>query len=237
MNEQSALLWEWRQKLIALLTEPLGSNGDNADGQEYNRSLETQGEAEAYLQAYAALLADRRETLTAERTLLAAHDVREVKARKTKAAKKAQASKLYGLNLDNIEEVPLEKLADADVLPEHEVMAKTLHDERKALLDNFDSSRAVKSIMVDLNNVAVSIFKEDDPEKVIAQGAVSKLRTLIVEQSKSGNVDAFIHTLLRVDVGKLIDRLQNDLAHLRRAFNERIACVISVLPSAYTHKP
>ncbi|KAI0742548.1 SNF2 family N-terminal domain-containing protein [Daedaleopsis nitida] len=202
LNEQSKLLWQWRQKLITLLTEPLGSSGADADGQEYNRSLETQGEAEAHLQAYAALLADRRETLTAERTLLAAHDVREVKARKTKAAQKAQASKDA---VADEEILDLDKIDEYDVLPEHQVMAKGLHDERKALLDNFDPGRAVKSIMVDLNNVAVSIRKDDDPERVIAQGAVAKLRSLIAQQ------------------GKLIDRLQSDLAHLRRAFNERIA--------------
>ena len=39
LNEQSRLLWQWRQKLIALLTKPLGGSGDDADGQEYNRSL------------------------------------------------------------------------------------------------------------------------------------------------------------------------------------------------------
>ena len=165
-------------KLIALLTQPLGSKGDDADGQEYSRSLETQGEAEAYLQAYAALLADRRETLTAERTLLAAHDVREVKARRTKAARKAEASEFANLN----EVVQLEKLDDQEVLPEHEVIAKTLNDERKALLEDFDPGRAIKSILVDLNHVAVNIAKKDDPEKIIAQEAVAKLRSLIAEQ-------------------------------------------------------
>ncbi|KAI0776695.1 SNF2 family N-terminal domain-containing protein [Trametes elegans] len=197
LNKQSELLWQWRTKLIALLTEPLGSTAQDADGQEYTRSLETQGEAEAYLQAYAALLADRRETLTAERTLLAAHDVREVKARKTKAARGARYQEPEGEGL--------EKLADHNVQPEHEVMLKTLNDERKALLDMSDPGRAVRSIMVDLNNIAVTIPREEDPEKVIAKGAVAKLRSLISDQ------------------GKLIDKLQNDLAHLRKAFNERIS--------------
>ena len=177
MNEQSQLLWQWRAKLISLLTQPLGANGEDVDGQEYTRSLDVQGEAEAYLQAYAALLADRRETLTAERTLLAAHDVREVKARKTKAA--------LGIRYMAQEEadlLELDKLEDHVVLPEHEVMLKTLNDERKALLEEFDPGRAVKSIMVDLNNVAVAIAREEAPEKIIAKGAVSKLRSLIAEQ-------------------------------------------------------
>ena len=180
LNEQSSLLWRWRQKLIALLTQPLGNSGEDADGQEYSRSLETQGEAEAYLQAYAALLADRRETLTAERTLLAAHDVREVKMRKTKAAFKAQSSKYE--TIKELEVLELDQLDDQEVLPEHLVIAKTLHDERKALLDDFDPGRAVKSILVDLNNVAVNIPKREDPEKVLAQEGVAKLRSLIAEQ-------------------------------------------------------
>ncbi|KAI0632763.1 SNF2 family N-terminal domain-containing protein [Trametes polyzona] len=200
LNEQSKLLWQWRSKLIALLTQPLGSKGEDADGQEYSRSLDTQGEAEAYLQAYAALLADRRETLTAERTLLAAHDVREVKARKTKAARGMRY-----LPEGEDEGAGLDWLQDHDVQPEHQVMLKTLNDERKALLDEFDPGRAVKTIMVELNTIAVGILKEDDPEKIIAKTAVGKLRSLIVEQ------------------GKLIDKLQNDLAHLRKAFNERIS--------------
>lgn len=58
-----------------LLTKKL-SPGDQADGQEYQRTLDDQGEAETYLQAYTALLADRRESLVNERTLLAAHDAR-----------------------------------------------------------------------------------------------------------------------------------------------------------------
>ncbi|KAI0334196.1 hypothetical protein GY45DRAFT_1318648 [Cubamyces sp. BRFM 1775] len=227
LNEQSTLLWEWRNKLISLLTQPLGARGEDADGQEYTRSLDVQGEAEAYLQAYAALLADRRETLTAERTLLAAHDVREVKARKTKAARG-----LRYMAEEEVELLDLDQLEHHDVLPEHEVMLKTLNDERKALVEEyerkallkeyerkallkeyerkallkeFDPGRAVKSIMVDLNNIAVAIAREEEPEKIIAKGAVSKLRSLIAEQSK------------------LIDKLQNDLAHLRRAFNERVS--------------
>ena len=182
LNKQSELLWEWRQQLIALLTQPLGSNDEGADGQEYARNLDAQGEAEAYLQAYAALLADRRETLTAERTLLAAHDVREVKARKMNAAQKKRAVLRGELEPDE-EPIVLDKLDDEGLRPEHQVMAKDLHDRRKDLLTEFDG-RAVKSIMVDLNNVAVSIPKKDDPEKILAQGAVAKLRSLIAGQSR-----------------------------------------------------
>ena len=76
LNVQSELLWQWRSRLHNLLTSKLISNDGEADGQEYQRSIDDQGEAETYLQAYSALLSDRRQALVNERTLLAAHDVR-----------------------------------------------------------------------------------------------------------------------------------------------------------------
>ncbi|CAL1697614.1 unnamed protein product [Somion occarium] len=197
LNEQSALLWRWRTRLIGLLTQSLTSGDDDADGQEYSRSLETQGEAETYLQAYAALLADRREALTSERTLLAAHDVKEKKARLTKAAKKAAAAAL--------EDEVLMQIGDIDPQPEHQVLQQQLNEERKHLLEDFNSSRALRSVMVDLNNVAARIIKDEDPEKIIAKDAASRLRQLLLEQAK------------------MMDKLQADLTLLRKAFNERIS--------------
>ncbi|CCM02285.1 uncharacterized protein FIBRA_04372 [Fibroporia radiculosa] len=200
LNEQSALLWQWRQKLIVLLTQSLTANNQDADGQEYARSLETQGEAEAYLQAYAALLADRREALTAERTLLATHDVREKFSRHTKAAQKAA-----GAVFEDVVMVPLEPLGEEHNLPEHEVLLRSLNEERKVLLEEFDPQRAVKSVMVDLHNIAARIYKQDDPEGFLIRDAVKRLRTLLADQAK------------------LMDRLQADLGQLRKAFNERIS--------------
>lgn len=176
LNKQSNLLWKWRCHLVALLTQPLTSTDQDADGQEYTRSLDTQGEAEAYLQAYAALLADRRESMTAERTLLAAHEVKETKARKTKAAAKAIAALL--------DEQEIIKIDEIDIQPEHQVIQKELSDERKALLEEFDTNRAIRSVMVDLNNIAAKIPKDDDPEKIIAKEGASDLRRLMAEQGK-----------------------------------------------------
>ena len=73
LNEQTKLLLQWRERLIDLLTQKITPE-DEADGQEYQRSLDSQAEVEVYIQAYAALIADRRESLINERTLLAAHD-------------------------------------------------------------------------------------------------------------------------------------------------------------------
>ncbi|KAK7680847.1 hypothetical protein QCA50_016157 [Cerrena zonata] len=197
LNEQSALLWEWRTRLIGLLTQSLTSDGDDADGQEYTRSLDTQGEAETYLQAYAALLADRREALTSERTLLAAHDDREKKTRKTKAAKKAAEAAL--------EEEVLLQIGDIDPQPEHQVLQQQLNDERKTLLEDFNNGRALRSVMVDLNNVAARISDDKNADKITAKEGASRLRKLLTEQAK------------------FMEKLSADLALLRKAFNERIS--------------
>lgn len=60
--------------MTELLTQKLTPGDEDADGQEYQRTLDDQGEAETYLMNYTSLLADRREALLQERTLLAAHD-------------------------------------------------------------------------------------------------------------------------------------------------------------------
>ena len=166
LNEQSALLWEWRTKIVGLLTQKLNSSGEQADGEEYARTLDTQGEAEVYMQAYAALLADRREAVAAERTLLAAHEGREIKTRKTNAATRAKLQAQENL------EVP----DDVEVQPQHEVLYAQLLEQRKELQL---SERALKSVLVDLSAVAARIPKENDPEKIIAREGAASLRALI----------------------------------------------------------
>jgi E3 ubiquitin-protein ligase SHPRH len=180
LNKQSTLLWEWRTKIYTLLTQKLVAGDDEADGQEYARTLDTQGEAETYLQAYAALLADRREVLVAERTLLAAHDAREKKLRHTKAAMKAAAAATALIsgargNLEIPEVIELQ--------PEHEALHKDLSATRKDLLMQFNG-RAVKSVMVDLSAVAIKIRKDEDPEKIIAKDGAAHLRQLINSQGQ-----------------------------------------------------
>ena len=175
LNEQSFRIWEWRTKIVALLSQKLNNNSDQADGEEYARALDTQGEVEIYLQAYASLLADRREAIIAERTLLAAHDSREKRKRQTKAALAATR----GVEQD----IGVEVLEDIEVQPEHEVLRKELHNERNDLYSQYPG-RAIKSILVDLSGVAASIHRDDDPEKVIARDGAQRLRALIANQSK-----------------------------------------------------
>lgn len=169
-------MWEWRTRIHALLTQRLAANDDQADGEEYSRTLETQGEAEIYMQAYAALLADRREAISAERTLLAAHDGREQKVRRTKAAARAAALAIP----DDEFEIP----EDVDVQPQHEVLHRELTEQRKEIHDQF-SGRALKSIMVDLTLVAARVASDKDLEKIIARDGANSLRTLIAQQGLS----------------------------------------------------
>jgi E3 ubiquitin-protein ligase SHPRH len=63
LNGQTDLLWEWRTRLITLLTQRLSTESDDVDGEEYSRTLDTQGEADTFLQAYSALVSDRRQGL------------------------------------------------------------------------------------------------------------------------------------------------------------------------------
>lgn len=218
LNEQSALLWQWRTKIVGLLTQKLGSAGEQADGEEYARTLDTQGEAEAYLQAYAALLADRRETIAAERTLLAAHEGREKKTRKTKAAARAKFR-----TQDN-----LEILGDVEVQPEHEVLYGQLLEQRKEL-QLFE--RALKSVMVDLTAVAARIPKENDPEKIIAKDGAASLRALIASLRKQ--LPCFAPgTKANSITEELTDKLDADIAVLRKVFNDRIVSVFAPFPRA-----
>ena len=84
----------------------------------------------------------------------------------------------------NAELIP-SKAIKSEVLPEHELLLKQLNDQRKALLEQYHPERAIKSIVVDLHNVVLKHYKKsDDPEKLIAQEAVAKLRSLIAEQGE-----------------------------------------------------
>jgi E3 ubiquitin-protein ligase SHPRH len=175
LNEQSELLWSWRSDIHGLLTRKLTTGDEEVDGEEYLRTLETQGEVETYLRAYAALLADRREAIVAERTLLATHDYREKKLRHTKAAiKAANAAAALRATFDIPE--------DDDLEPEYEVLHKELSDKRKALIKPFEG-RALKSVLFDLNAIAARL-RDNDKEKLIVKQCVMAIRQLINEQGQ-----------------------------------------------------
>ncbi|KAJ8596441.1 hypothetical protein M405DRAFT_856497 [Rhizopogon salebrosus TDB-379] len=189
LNEQSALLWEWRTRIHALLTQKLAANGDQAEGEEYSRTLKTQSEVKIYMQAYAALLADRREAISAERTLLAVHDGQEQKVRRTKAAARAATRAIP----DDDFEIP----ENVDVQPQHEVLHRELTEQSKEIHEQF-SGRALKSVMVDLSVIAARIASTKDLEKIVARDGANSLRTLTAQQVT------------------LTDKLDADLGQLRK---------------------
>ncbi|KAF8060148.1 SNF2 family N-terminal domain-containing protein [Lyophyllum atratum] len=202
LNDQSTLLWEWRTYMTTLLTQKLAGAGDeeSPDGEEYQRTLDSQGEAEAYLQAYSALLSDRRQALLNER------DAK--KLRHTKAAMAAAAGLLErggggGEDADADGEVMMAVAEDVEVKPEHEVLHAQLSGRRKELLRRL-GGRAIKSVLVDLNTAATRIHRDTDPEKVALKEAVAGLRQLMTDQTA------------------LMDKLDVDLVLIRKAFNQRI---------------
>jgi len=86
LNDQVVLLDDWREKLIALLTEPLvdDDSGRELEGNEVEVSAEKQEESYAYMSAIRALVADRDESLTNTHNSLIAQDTRSALERPSK---------------------------------------------------------------------------------------------------------------------------------------------------------
>ena len=86
LNDQVVLLDDWREKLIALLTEPLvdDDTGRELEGNEVEVSVEKQEESYAYMSAIRALVADRDESLTNIHNSLIAQDTRSALERPSK---------------------------------------------------------------------------------------------------------------------------------------------------------
>ncbi|WWC87137.1 uncharacterized protein L201_002023 [Kwoniella dendrophila CBS 6074] len=103
MNDNAYLVFEWRAKILALLSSPIDADtaAAQAPGQStevvdpeaeyYAEALKAQGEVEAYMMAFAAAIGDRREFLLENRSLLVEHESRQKKQRSTKAAINALA--------------------------------------------------------------------------------------------------------------------------------------------------
>ncbi|EJD53059.1 hypothetical protein AURDEDRAFT_180640 [Auricularia subglabra TFB-10046 SS5] len=197
LQDQGELLLNWRQKLVELLVRPLSNRQQQADGEEYNVGLETQAQAEVYLQAYAALLADRRETLTSDRTTLATHDDRSTRLRLTNVAARANLPEAYQLDLvpEPLDSMNLDN-------PEQEVMLSELMSQRKRVKDD-RSNRSLRMVMVDLNRI-MSRVGDRKEETEIARMECQRLRTAIAHQER------------------ILEKFEAELPPLRRAFNERV---------------
>jgi E3 ubiquitin-protein ligase SHPRH len=152
LTPQAALLWTWRARLIAELKHRLsssGESGDVVDGEEYNRSLDTQARAEIMLQEYAAILADRREIFSGERSALAAHDfgvLQPKKKRKRRGAPKEQETGL-GLDTEGVEQ-----------RPEDDVLRAEMNVERLKVMAGYKFGRSIRKIHGELGAILGEYF-------------------------------------------------------------------------------
>ncbi|EJT97111.1 hypothetical protein DACRYDRAFT_119591 [Dacryopinax primogenitus] len=167
LNDQRELLWKWRGMIYTRLTQKLTTaEGEEASGEEYTHALDAQGEAEAYIVVYAALLADRKEALSQERTILAVHESREKKARDTRAALNA--------GLENTLSG-----APAAMEPQNEVLMRQLTDERRSMRDAH-SKRSLKNVFPEMSGLADRHDKE--MEGVILRSEAMRLRRIVTDQ-------------------------------------------------------
>lgn len=187
LNEQTQFLFEWKDHIIELITQDLISEAEADDDKTpYERAVEVQLECEAFLKGYQSLLADRREALIAERTLLAAAENREDKTRKTAAASKAQKQ-------------VVKKAPDED-----SAIVAALDKGRRALTGGLNG-RALKTSIVLLSNLVKDTDEDKHPEEVaIAKHELARLKKVLAVQTKQ------------------MDRLEKQLAPIRKTFNDRI---------------
>ncbi|WVF70051.1 hypothetical protein IAT40_004838 [Kwoniella sp. CBS 6097] len=171
LNDNAYLVFEWRAKILALLSSPIdaetkddapaeqGTEVQDPEAEYYAEALKAQGEVEAYLIAFAAAVADRNEFLLENRSLLASHDARQKKQRSTKAAINAMAD----------EEVP-------DVPDELQEQVKALMQERQ------ECERPLKGYQIDLKAIANGPHRPE--EIVLCRELANWLKHYIHKQSE-----------------------------------------------------
>ncbi|EIW68737.1 hypothetical protein TREMEDRAFT_71902 [Tremella mesenterica DSM 1558] len=181
LDGNAVLIVEWRKKIVELLSTPVesettdvpgvgqGQNVENPEKEYYAEALNAQGEVEAYLIAYAAALADRREMMLEERSLLAERDVRTAKQRSTRAAIKAVAEAPEILNVpDEVQE-----------------QARALMAERQAFRDarkENDCEKPLKGLLLDLNSIIHNASREQEVH--IAKDLTEIIKSYISTQTK-----------------------------------------------------
>ncbi|BEI82473.1 hypothetical protein CcaverHIS002_0303410 [Cutaneotrichosporon cavernicola] len=179
LNDNALLVHSWRQKLYELLTGPVeapneevplpgeGQEVENPDEEYYAKALQAQGEIEAYLTAYAAAIADRKEMLVEDRTILATHESRITKKRVTKNSKDA-AEDAQNIDLTQVDDQTLNLMLER----------QAFRDRRK----QEDCERPLKTMLIDLNNIEHSALRQE--ESLIAKDAATYLRAYIKAQTE-----------------------------------------------------
>lgn len=122
---------------------------------------------DAYLTAYAAAIADRKEMLLEERTLLAVHDAHVTKKRSTANSKDAQV------------------IIDPDLPTDVQDLTVKLLLERNAFRERRteeECERPLKALLVDLGNIVHAATRPE--EAAIAKGVASMLRGYIKTQTE-----------------------------------------------------
>ncbi|WWC67711.1 uncharacterized protein I206_101623 [Kwoniella pini CBS 10737] len=200
MNDNAFLVFEWRAKILALLSSPIDAEnneplqqGESTDvvdpeAEYYAEALKAQGEVEAYMAAFAAAIADRKEFLLENRSLLAEHDARQTKQRSTKAALNAVVD-------DPTLEMPNEV----------QEQAKLLMSERQAFRDarvEKGCERPLKGLLIDLNGIANGPHRHE--EVTIARETAKFLKAYIDEQTK------------------YVEKLNKELDLFQNTFNKRV---------------
>lgn len=180
LNDNALLVHSWRQKLYELLTGPVeapneevplpgeGQQVENPDDEYYAKALEAQGEIEAYLTAYAAAVADRKEMLLEDRTILATHESRITKKRITKNSKYA-AEDAQNIDLSQVNDKTLNLMLER----------QAFRERRKQEL----CERPLKAMLVELNSIEHSSHRHE--ELSIAKSAASFLRDYIKAQTET----------------------------------------------------
>ncbi|WVQ76787.1 hypothetical protein IAR50_006461 [Cryptococcus sp. DSM 104548] len=179
MNDNALLVFSWRAKIYELLISPVegekpsaregegAQDIENPEEEYYAEALKAQGEIEAYLIAYAAALADRKEFMSESRSLLATHDARIAKQRSTNAAMNALAN------------VEIPAHVDDDV----EAQAAILMAERQAFRNarmERGCDRPLKALLMELNTVIHGPHRQEEIE--IAKGMAAMLKKYLTRQ-------------------------------------------------------
>lgn len=179
LNDNASLVFNWRAKVIKLLQTPLeaeedavpapgqGQDVENPEEEYYAEALKAQGDVEAYLTAYAAVIADRKEFLLEQRTALAEHEGDLKKKRVTNRAKEAE------LNAAPVE------LSDVDDLTLKLMLERQAFRDRR---NEEDCTRPLKAILIDISNVVHSGARVEEVE--MAKETSSALRKYINQQTE-----------------------------------------------------
>ncbi|WRT65006.1 uncharacterized protein IL334_001947 [Kwoniella shivajii] len=176
LNDNAYLVFDWRAKILALLSSPIdadtadqrapgeGQDVEDPEAEYYAEALKAQGEVEAYMIAFAAAIADRKEFLLENRSILAAHDAKQTKQRSTKAAINA----MIDVEMVNVPD---------DVQEQATLLMKERQAFRDARVEK-DCERPLKGLLIDLNG-------PNRPEEItIAKNMAMMLKAFIKEQTE-----------------------------------------------------